>query len=332
MERCGFFDAYLEGGEYDRVYLAQHFAAYFASFIANGVYAEYSNKLQVMSMPTPQMQVSVESGQGWINGYWYENTDSLYLPIDVADGVLNRIDSVVLRLGFAERNMWLAIKKGTPAINPVAPSVTRSADYYELQLATISIPASSVRITQAQITDTRMDQDVCGWVTGVVQQLDTTTLFEQFEAYFAEFKEFYEGEFATWSAEQRAAYISWIATQEANMETWSSEHTAFWQSEFTEWFDRMKGQLSEDAAGHLQNQIDGINNQIDGYTEGTTVFSDDGSTIVQSLESGETLITTFVDKLTILQEWYDSDDMKIKQKRITFSQDGKTITEEKEVI
>ena len=104
MERCGFFDAYLEGDEYDRVYLAQHFAAYFASFIANGVYAEHSNQLQVMSMATPQMQVSVEKGQGWINGYWYENTDSLQLPVDIADGVLNRIDSVVLRLGFAERD------------------------------------------------------------------------------------------------------------------------------------------------------------------------------------------------------------------------------------
>lgn len=267
MERCGFFDAYLEGDEYDRVYLAQHFAAYFASFIANGVYAEHSNQLQVMSMATPQMQVSVEKGQGWINGYWYENTDSLQLPVDIADGVLNRIDSVVLRLGFAERDMWLAIKKGTPAINPVAPSVTRSADYYELQLATISIPASSIRITQAQITDTRMDQNVCGWVTGVVQQLDTTTLFEQFEAYFAEFKEFYEGEFATWSAEQRAAYISWITGQEADFTDWSAEriaafeewydeHTTSWQSAFTEWFEHMKGQLSEDAAGHLQNQID----------------------------------------------------------------------------
>ena len=102
MERCGFFDANLVGEEYDRVYLAAQFAAYFASFIGNGVYAEHSNQLQVVAMPTPQMQVGVEKGQGWINGYWYENTDTMYLPIEVADGVLNRIDSIVLRLGFAE--------------------------------------------------------------------------------------------------------------------------------------------------------------------------------------------------------------------------------------
>lgn len=31
-----------------------------------------------------------------------------------------------------------------------------------------------------------------------------------------------------------------------------------WQAEFDEWFEHMKGQLSEDAAGHLQNEIDDI--------------------------------------------------------------------------
>ena len=228
MERCGFFDANLVGEEYDRVYLAKHFAAYFASFIANGVFAEHSNQLQVMSMSTPQMQISVEKGQGWINGYWYENTDEMQLSIDVADGVLNRIDSVVLRLGFSERNVWLAIKKGTPAISPTAPEITRSTDYYELQLATISIPASSIKITQAQITDTRMDESVCGWVTGVVKQLDTTTLFNQFEAYFAEFKESYETDFETW-------------------------------------FETIKGQLSEDAAGKLQLQLDDHENRLNDH-------------------------------------------------------------------
>ena len=219
MERCGFFDANLVNEEYDRVYLSQHFAAYFASFIGNGVYAEHSNQLQVTETTTPQMQIGIERGQGWINGYWYENTDTLYMPIDVADGVLNRIDSVVLRLGFSERNMWLAVKKGTPSINPSAPEVTRTADYYELQLATISIPAGSIKITQAQITDTRMNQDVCGWVTGVVKQLDTTTLFNQFDSYFDEFKNLNENEFAAW-------------------------------------FNRIQGQLSEDAAGKIQIEID----------------------------------------------------------------------------
>lgn len=267
MERCGFFDANLVGEEYDRVYLAAQFAAYFASFIGNGVYAEHSNQLQVVAMHTPQMQVGVEKGQGWINGYWYENTDTMYLPIEVADGVLNRIDSIVLRLGFAERNMWLMVKKGTPAVNPIAPEVTRTADYYDLQLATVSIPASSIRITQAQIQDTRMNQDVCGWVTGVVKQLDTTTLFNQFETYFQEFKENNQADYEEWTETQKQAWLSWISGQETDFtdwtdeqkeeyETWYATHINQWQSDFDTWFENIKGQLGEDAAGNLQNQID----------------------------------------------------------------------------
>ena len=295
MERCGFFDANLVGEEYDRVYLASQFAAYFASFIGNGVYASKSNKLQVVEQVTPGMAVSVLSGQGWINGYWYENTESISLAIDVADGVLNRIDSVVLRLGFSERNMWVAIKKGTPAINPSAPALIRNADYYELQLATIDVPASSIKITQAQITDTRMNQNVCGWVTGVVDQLDTTTLFNQFEA-------------------------------------WYNEHTTSWQEQFNTWFETIQGQLSGDIATQLQSQITALGEKTDGYFECTTTFSPDGKTITQILENGEKLVTNFVDAYTIVQQWFSTNDVKIRQKKIVFSADGMKIEEKKEVI
>ena len=344
MERCGFFDAYLNGEEYDRVYLADSFAAYFASFINNGVFAEHADQLQVMSMATPSMQVTVRKGQGWINGYWYENTDELYLPIDVADGVLHRIDAIVLRWGSSERTMWLAVNKGEPAIsNPQPPALTRNADYYELQLALVSIPASSISITQAQITDTRLDTNVCGWVTGVVDQIDTTTLFAQFEAYFAEFQTFYEQEFATWSVEQRSAYITWISGQEADMEDWTDEqkaeydywyntHTTLWQTQFDTWFEEVKGQLSEDVAGQLQAEIDTLQNRLEGYANTTTEFSPDGKTIDQLLETGNRIVTNFVDANTIVQEWFNTAGVKIKQKRITFSPDGLTITESKEVI
>lgn len=310
MERCGFFDANLVGEEYDRVYLAAQFAAYFASFIGNGVYAEHSNQLQVVAMSTPQMQVGVEKGQGWINGYWYENTDTMYLPIEVADGVLNRIDSIVLRLGFAKRNMWLMVKKGTPAINPIAPEVTRTADYYDLQLATISIPASSIRITQAQIQDTRMNQDVCGWVTGVVKQLDTTTLFNQFEAYFQEFKENNQADYEEWTETQKQAWLSWVSGQETDFtdwtdeqkeeyETWYATHIDQWQSDFDTWFENIKGQLGEDAAGNLQNQIDEHEARLNNLE--MMLLATGMLFAANEISSGECLITN--DDYVLLFQW-----------------------------
>lgn len=310
MERCGFFDANLVGEEYDRVYLAAQFAAYFASFIGNGVYAEHSNQLQVVAMPTPQMQVGVEKGQGWINGYWYENTDTMYLPIEVADGVLNRIDSIVLRLGFAERNMWLMVKKGTPAVSPIAPEVTRTADYYDLQLATVSIPASSIRITQAQIQDTRMNQDVCGWVTGVVKQLDTTTLFNQFETYFQEFKENNQADYEEWTETQKQAWLSWVSGQETDFtdwtdeqkeeyETWYATHINQWQSDFDTWFENIKDQLGEDAAGNLQNQIDEHEARLNNLE--MMLLATGMLFAANEISSGECLITN--DDYVLLFQW-----------------------------
>lgn len=309
MERCGFFDANLAGDEYDRVYLASQFAAYFASFISNGVYAGKSDKLQVVEQDSQGMAVNVLGGQGWINGYWYENTENVSLAIDIADGVLNRVDSVVLRLGFSERNMWVAVKKGTPAVSPLAPTLTRNADYYELQLATISIPANSIKITQAQITDTRMNQDVCGWVTGVVKQLDTTTLFNQFETYFREFKEFYEKDYANWTAEQKQAYISWItlqkndyvnwtAEQKAEYDAWYASHTDLWQNEFTMWFDNIKGQLSEDAAGKIQVELDEHEARLNNLEK---MIISGKAFAPAEISSGE-LLTTSTDEV-LLFEW-----------------------------
>lgn len=308
MERCGFFDANLVGEEYDRVYLSQHFAAYFASFIGNGVFAGKSNELQVMALSTPQMKVSVLGGQGYINGYWYENTDNLILNIDNADGVLNRIDSVVLRLGYAERDMWLAIKKGVPAVTPIAPGVTRSADFYELQLATISVPASSINITQSRISDTRLNKSVCGWVTGLVQQIDTTTLFNQFETYFEEFKNVNEQEYINWTNGQQNAYILWITTQQNDYTNWTTQQKNIfenwyetnitkWQNDFNTWFDGVKDQLSEDAAGNIQNQL----NEHEARLDTLELMLIKGNVFAPAEASSEELLSTYENEVILFQ-------------------------------
>lgn len=189
MERCGFFDAELVGDEYDRSYLAEQFAAYFASFIGNGVFGGKSNELQIVAMESPSMQIAALSGQGWINGYWYENTDDLYLPIDVADGVLDRIDSIVLRLGFAERNMWIDVRRGVSSNDPSAPELIRNADYYELQLATVYVKAGALNIRQADITDTRLNSNVCGFVVALLTDFDTSAFDAQLNSWIEIFKQ-----------------------------------------------------------------------------------------------------------------------------------------------
>lgn len=87
MEKSGFFNAMKVGDTWDRVYKADNFAGYFATFIGNGVFPNPAKQLEVLE--TDRMNVIIKPGKAWINGFIYINTDELILPIDVADGVLH---------------------------------------------------------------------------------------------------------------------------------------------------------------------------------------------------------------------------------------------------
>lgn len=182
-ERYSFFNAEVDtSGNYDRTYLAEDIASYFASFVGNGVYANSADNLKIV--PSDAMTIAVKAGKGWINGYYYENDSDLEFLLDNADGAKGRIDSVVLRLDLTNRYLRIFVKKGALATNPVAPTLTRNADVYELQLATISVPAGATAIAEAQMTDTRFNSAVCGIVAGVIEQIDTTNLFSQYDDAF----------------------------------------------------------------------------------------------------------------------------------------------------
>ena len=220
-EQSGFFDAHLVDDAYDRVYLAENFAKYFASFIGNGIFGQKLNELAIYQKDVADMSVKVTSGQAYINGYWYENDDDIFLPVDVADGVLNRIDLVVLRWDNSQRVIRLAVKKGVASSVAYPPSILRNDDYYELKLAEIYIPAGATNILQANITDTRLNAEACGLVTGVVEQLDTTDLGNQLQSFidgYAEQYRLYLENLQTENTKEVETIVSgfaeWIQTEE----------------------------------------------------------------------------------------------------------------------
>lgn len=246
-EHSGFFDAHLVDGAYDRVYLAENFAKYFASFIGNGIFAGKSNELMVRQKSTANMSVRVLSGQGWINGYWYENTHEVSLDISVADGVLNRIDIIVLRWDNSERVVRLAVKRGTPASIPSAPTLQRTEDFYELKLAQITVNAGTTRITDANILDTRLNSADCGYVHAVVDQLDSSELGVQLDAYISEFVTQHN----TWSSQFKANSESLVDTLIRNK-----------TNEINELIELLEQTLDESDAVAINSRIDELSNEI----------------------------------------------------------------------
>lgn len=179
-ERCGFFNA-TNAANPDRVYDSSDFAAYFASFIGNGVFAKHSNQLRVAQQKSPDMSVQVLGGQAWINGWWYDNTSTLNLRIDPADGTLDRVDIIVVQFNLTKREIKTIVRKGSPSAGATAPMLNRDDDLWELKLAEVNVSHGTVNITDVKITDTRSDTTVCGWVSGLVDQMDTTELFNQLQ-------------------------------------------------------------------------------------------------------------------------------------------------------
>lgn len=183
MEKSSFFNS----KNHDRKYSAADWAAYFASFIGNGVLANPSNALQVMA--STGMAISIRPGKAFINGYRYENDAALTKTLNVADGVNDRIDRVVCRWNLLARTMTTEILTGTPSGSPVAPVLTRSIERWEIAYADIRVKAGAASITQQNIKDQRPDGNLCGFVTGLIDQLDFSSLTEQIETLITELEE-----------------------------------------------------------------------------------------------------------------------------------------------
>ena len=172
-EKSSFFTS-LNG---DRKYKASDFAEYFKTFIGNGVFPNPSTNLQVIA--NGDMTLTVSQGNAWINGYMYSNTYNLILTVKNSDSSLKRIDRVVVKCDFINREIKAYIKEGVFSQNPNAPTLTRDTDAYELCIAEIQVDNGVVAIQQSKITDTRLNTEICGIVTQTVETIDTTTLFNQ---------------------------------------------------------------------------------------------------------------------------------------------------------
>lgn len=94
-----------------------------------------------------------------------------------------RIDRLVVRgdISTEVRDAFFYIIKGTPADTPVVPDRLTGTMISDIVLADVYIPANSTAISQTNITDQRLNSELCGIVTQMVNTIDTTTLFNQLQ-------------------------------------------------------------------------------------------------------------------------------------------------------
>lgn len=208
-EKSGFFNAKETSTDvYDRVYDAEDFAKYFATFIGNGVFVNPSDQLKVV--PKTGLTVTVKAGKAFIDGYWYELDEDMDITLSVNSTTNTINDVIACTLNKLNRTISTVKKEKVNSVLPVNNGTT-----HELILAIVSVGVGVSSLTASNITDTRLDSTYCGYVGALIEQVDFGNLFNQME------------------------------------------------SQFNDWFDEMKDQLTEDAAGNLQMQIA----ELDSYTK-----------------------------------------------------------------
>lgn len=174
------------------------------------------------------MKVTVDDATGWLSNdnsdgvCWFNDTykstgKKLELEIGAADGVLSRIDRVVVEwktTTYADKPE-IKILQGTASSNPTPPALTNDNLKRQISLARVLVPAGSTSVSSANITDERLDPSVCGIVTDRVG-VDTSMVNAQLKAFM----------------EQS-------------------------EIDFNTWFATVQDTLDSDTAGHLLNLING---------------------------------------------------------------------------
>lgn len=288
--RYGYFDSDIIGVDdegmpiFDRAETSDLFALLFANLVSDGVLALPSNCFRVRAAGSG-LNLELDPGFGMVKGHFCYNNEVDQLTIEAAPQQYSRIDRVVMRCNYLERMVEIVIKTGTEAANPVPPELIRpnAGDYFELCLANIRLSAGQKVITQSSITDTRANSAVCGYITQLIDHIDTSVFYAQFDQFYKEFEEQATGAYADWAEQYNQFYEQLVEQSNTAYEEWAAALSSYLEglqdtgnsqvqfiinmlesfetnaeAEFREWYQHIKDTLDGNVAGNLQNQIDGL--------------------------------------------------------------------------
>lgn len=199
---CGFFNSMNN----DREYFAEDINRPYKRVISNGVFATPagtpSTDLQVVSDTAHDMNVIVKKGDGLFGDKWFENPSDISIVVPNNTGVTPRRDSIIVQVDnrLNGRVGSIVYRTGTPSTNPEPPEIGTVTDVIEYRLANIYVAAGASAINNDAIVDLRGSSE-CPWITSLIKQVDTSTLYNQWQAAY---KHFYDTE--------TVAFETWLAT------------------------------------------------------------------------------------------------------------------------
>lgn len=283
------WDADEIGGEYDRTYYAEDWMRYFRAFISSGTFMREPTNLQIIA--NGDMTVTLKKGAMIIDGARYDNEDDIIITLDPADGVLSRIDRITITWDKQVKEIHYVVRKGDYSYNPLPAECRRSAEYRDYAVADVMVRAGAIKIIQTDITDQRLNSDVCGLAIPFAE-IDTKGIFLQLQSFYDETV----AKQQEWEAEQIEAITAYfeevrdLLDKENELHEQHKKDVSKYFSELQErgnanlvtivqqlinfrdtkeadilnWFEEVKETLGTDPAGELMNKINDLTGQMAG--------------------------------------------------------------------
>ncbi|MFE4513760.1 hypothetical protein ACFRMQ_06095 [Kitasatospora sp. NPDC056783] len=88
--------------------------------------------------------ISIDAGNAWVGGFYYQNTAPLNVEIDPNPTDRARKDTIVIRADVVKGSVNIVAVKGQPSISPIAPRPQRSpGGIWEMVLLEVDVPAAN---------------------------------------------------------------------------------------------------------------------------------------------------------------------------------------------
>lgn len=170
----------------DRLYSAEDMNRPYKRVITEGIFATPqgtpSTDFQVVSANNG-MNIIVKAGEGLLGGKWFESPNDKVITVPANNNINARRDSVIIQIDNRQsgRVPNIVYREGTPSSNPMPPNLSTTDTIIEKRVANIYVAAGATNINQDAITDLR-GSDECSWITSLIKQVDTSTLYNQYRA------------------------------------------------------------------------------------------------------------------------------------------------------
>ncbi len=214
---------YFNSVDGDRKYNAEDMTMYFKGLVSDGIYQTIGEMFTVSAVSG--LTVKIGTGRALVNMHWIENDAPMNISLGVASVSADTYRLIVLRCDLSEnvRSVSIVAKDtGTSG------TITLTNDDYvtELCIAQVKIRKNATAISQSDISDYR-GTAYCPWITGLIKQVDTSTLSSQFMTYYVQ----QTAELQTWLASQKASFENWLETLQSELNV--NTKLAKYQSTYT---------------------------------------------------------------------------------------------------